>query len=79
MRRLLVEANVVLSSPSIVTLKMEAVSSSETSVLTTATRRNIPEDTILYRDNVVTLPNKGMWYHYVERRRTWELLSKTVP
>jgi hypothetical protein len=47
-RRLLVTASVVPSSPILVTLMKEALSSSETSALTRTTRRHTPKDDILH-------------------------------
>jgi hypothetical protein len=48
MRRLLVTADVVPSSPILFTLMMEALGSYETYFLTRATQRHNPEDGILH-------------------------------
>jgi hypothetical protein len=49
--QLLVTANVVPSSPILVTVMMESIRSFETSVLTRATRRHIPRGGILHSRN----------------------------
>jgi hypothetical protein len=58
--RLIVTANVP-SSSILVTLMMEALHSSDTSVLTSSTRRNIPEDCILYSHRRENLKSYNIW------------------
>jgi hypothetical protein len=68
--QLMVRANVVPSTPILVTLMMAALRFSETSGLTRATRRNIPEDGILHshrRENLKSYLALTSWT--LQRRR----------
>jgi hypothetical protein len=76
LRRLLVTANIVPSSPILVTLMMEALGFSETSLLPRATRRHIPEHGILHRHRRENLKSYKTYSFGFPRKRLRRVLSK---
>jgi hypothetical protein len=74
-RRLLVTASVVPSSPILVTLMKEVLSFSETSVLARAIWRNIPEDATLNSNLLVLLDWKWIYFNYKGRNGDTKIFS----
>jgi hypothetical protein len=77
-RQLIVTAKVLPSSPIVVTLMMGALSSSETSVITGATQRKIPQDGILFSNMLVyNREYTNETQIYKTYRQEWHISSNT--
>jgi hypothetical protein len=68
MHRMLVSANIVPRSPILETQMMKVIHSSETSVLTRATRHYIPAGSFLPSQDVITNLDSDLDYKFFEER-----------